>query len=162
MPFSKKKCYMADPLIGEVGEKINQISEGSLKLRKSFNESKKKTLNKFVEETLLLGITLIQNIINRYQSLKIDHLSQFIEIDAMRDIKINMDREITLEHPSLTGREIIEGAIIFHVKHLALEADKFEMFDMIPVPNVKNRAILPIIKFDPAQGSPRPLLTTNS
>lgn len=97
----------------------------------------RKTLNKFVEETLLISITLVQNIINRYQSFKIDPLSQLSEFETMKDVKINVDNEITLERPSLIGKEIIEGQIILYVEHLAIESDKFQIFGIIPVPNIK-------------------------
>lgn len=48
----------------EISYNIVQIREGISKIKNDFSESKKNILSKFVEETILMSIILVQNIIN--------------------------------------------------------------------------------------------------
>jgi len=131
-------------IMEQMSAKVAMIDEGAAKLRKDWNESKRNIFNKHIQETIMLGNTLVQQIINKYQTLRVDPLSHFNELETILDIRLKSNNDVTIEAPILRKKELIAGEVILHIEHIVISKDQFEIFDIIPIPDFTNGTILNI------------------
>jgi len=133
------KIKQGDRLRNKLNMKIDHMNEGIKSLNKSFNENKKNVLIKHVTETIMLAEDIVQYITTRYLELEIQPLSIFDSTKISEKIQSRLpDGYTILDHPRISSKELFRGEIIVHIENVIVSQERFEIFHITVIPNLKN------------------------